>query len=245
MNINFTIITSTLNCFNELQKTIKSISKIDRKDFEYIVIDGNSSDQTKDLIINSKLITRYLIEKDNGIYDAWNKGLKLSRGNWIMFLGAGDIIFPNLLDNYNFFLDKKSGTNFDFIHCNILLGNKTINSFWTWKIFKKYMNIPHCGGIHNKNYFIEYGEFDDEFQIAGDYEILLRKKKELNVGKINSTGIIMAEDGISQNNWRAVAECHKAQIKNLESYKFQACLNFTIAYIKIMLKNIFNEFIQK
>ena len=87
----FSIITVTLNSKLDLIKTINSLKNQKFKNFEYIVIDGNSNDGTKEIINdNLDIIDKWISEKDLGIYDAMNKGIKLSEGKYIGMLNAGD-----------------------------------------------------------------------------------------------------------------------------------------------------------
>ena len=85
------IITVTYNAADELAETIASIRAQNGSNFEYIVVDGNSTDHTYEIIAqNRDLISQYLREKDKGIYDAMNKGLVMARGRYVQFLNAGD-----------------------------------------------------------------------------------------------------------------------------------------------------------
>lgn len=87
------IITITYNAEKFIERTIKSIENQSDKDFEYIIIDGNSTDNTLKIIDNYKnLITTLVTEKDKGLYDAMNKGLRLSMGDFVWFINAGDEI---------------------------------------------------------------------------------------------------------------------------------------------------------
>ena len=85
------IVTSTFNAAAELPYTIHSIREQTSRDFEWIVVDGNSTDGTQALLHeNDGLISHWISEPDQGIYDAWNKACKMTRGEWLRFLGAGD-----------------------------------------------------------------------------------------------------------------------------------------------------------
>lgn len=87
----FTIITVVYNAVDHIEQTIQSIQKQTYKNFEYIIIDGDSTDGTLDVIkCYLDNISILVSEKDNGIYDAMNKGLKLAKGRYISFLNAGD-----------------------------------------------------------------------------------------------------------------------------------------------------------
>lgn len=75
----FTIITAVFNAEKTFPHLVESIAKQTFKDFEFIVIDGGSKDSTVDIIKqNESHISKWVSEKDNGIYDAWNKGLKMA-----------------------------------------------------------------------------------------------------------------------------------------------------------------------
>ena len=89
-----TIVTVTYNCVSCLEKTIQSCISQDYKNKEYIIIDGGSSDGTVDLIKKySSSINFWLSESDKGIFDAMNKGIKHSTGDWIVFMNAGDFFY--------------------------------------------------------------------------------------------------------------------------------------------------------
>ena len=94
--LKFSIITVTYNAGNLLRGTIESVLCQIYSDYEYIIIDGGSSDNTQEIVRHynaDKII--FLSEPDNGIYDAMNKGIKLAKGDYCMFLNAGDELFDN------------------------------------------------------------------------------------------------------------------------------------------------------
>ena len=97
----FSIITIVYNGKSEIEKTIKSVINQTYKNFEYIVIDGGSTDGTKDVIEEyRKFIDIYISEKDEGIYYAMNKGIKIASGEWINFLNCGDTYYnEKVLEN--------------------------------------------------------------------------------------------------------------------------------------------------
>lgn len=92
--VKVSVITISYNCEHEIEKTLKSVTQQDYPNFEYIVVDGKSSDQTPYIIEKySSNIDVYESEEDKGIYDAMNKGVQLSSGNWVIFMNAGDTFF--------------------------------------------------------------------------------------------------------------------------------------------------------
>ena len=94
----FSIITVVKNDDKNIKKTIYSVSKQTYKNFEYIIIDGNSKDKTLNEIIKNKKNVNYLLSEDDlGIYDAMNKGLHKSNGKFIVYLNSGDTFTKNAL----------------------------------------------------------------------------------------------------------------------------------------------------
>lgn len=89
----FSVITVCFRDNDRLKHTIASVQLQEFKDFEYLIIDGGSIDGTAETVAAAgSLITKFISEKDRGIYDAMNKGLKLATGDYIMFLNAGDLL---------------------------------------------------------------------------------------------------------------------------------------------------------
>jgi len=108
-NPSVSIITVTYNNRENLEKTINSIKSLDYDNIEFIIIDGGSNDGTIDLIKkNSEIILKWISEPDNGIYDAMNKGIKTSTGNYLWFMNAGDEIFDKNILNEIFNLKENA-----------------------------------------------------------------------------------------------------------------------------------------
>ena len=213
------VITATYNAENFLPIAIKSMRNQAYRNFEWIIIDGASSDRTIKLIKNSSdVITHWISEPDKGIYEAWNKGILLSRGEWIAFLGADDIYLPNGLTEYASFILKNKNIEFDYISSRVNFVTKnnryirTVGSKWIWNKFKYRMNIAHVGSLHNKNLFKKIGLFDTNFKICADYELLLRSKNSLKAGFIESITAEMTIGGVS-DSFEAIKESMKAKIQ--------------------------------
>ena len=114
----FSIITVVLNAKEDLANTIESLRNQKFKNFEYIVIDGGSTDGTKELILeNLDIINIWKSEKDLGIYDAMNKGIKLSNGNYIGMLNSGD---KYTTDGLNIIFNYLNKENVDFIFGTVM-----------------------------------------------------------------------------------------------------------------------------
>lgn len=88
------VVTICFNCAADLEKTILSVASQTNNSIEYIIIDGGSKDGTLKVIDKYKQnITKWISEPDNGIYDAMNKGIDMSTGDWIIFMNAGDVFY--------------------------------------------------------------------------------------------------------------------------------------------------------
>ena len=117
------IITATYNSEKTLKATIESVLNQDISDFEYILVDGNSSDASVDIIESySEKFKRkgvrykWISEPDTGIYDAWNKGVKLATGDWIAFLGSDDFYLDGALKDYSVILNSQAALNYDLVY---------------------------------------------------------------------------------------------------------------------------------
>jgi glycosyltransferase involved in cell wall biosynthesis len=91
-----TIITVVYNGIEFIEETIKNVINQSFENFEYIVVDGGSTDGTLEIIQKyESYISKWISEPDNGIYDAMNKGIKLATGSWLNFMNAGDSFYSN------------------------------------------------------------------------------------------------------------------------------------------------------
>jgi glycosyltransferase involved in cell wall biosynthesis len=94
----FTVITATFNCGALIERTARSLREQTLHDFEWIVMDGDSSDDTVARIREAgDAVSHWLSEPDRGIADAWNKGLRQVRGEYVLLLNAGDTYDPTFL----------------------------------------------------------------------------------------------------------------------------------------------------
>ena len=250
----FTIITASFNSEKTICKTIESLLNQSFKNFEYLLIDGKSTDKTVEIIKNfeprfkEKGITyKWISEKDSGIYYAFNKGLNLANGNWISFLGSDDYYTENALKLYNnAIISSEKSIDLCYSKVQIVTEEKNvsvINETWKWSVFKKYMNIPHVGSFHNKDYFKKYGNFNETFKIAGDYELLLRANKTLKTLKVDEITTFMSENGVSNNQVSKVfKETFKAKQQTGKRNVLLCTIDYLIAIAKYFTKKTIHAF---
>lgn len=112
-----TIITVCYNAVNVLEKTICSVLNQSYKNIEYIIIDGKSTDGTLNIIKKyDTYITRWTSEPDKGIFDAMNKGVSYSHGNWVLFLNSGDYLCDE-------FVISRCFENCQYNDCSVIYGD--------------------------------------------------------------------------------------------------------------------------
>lgn len=170
----FSIITVTYNSEKYLEQTIKSVLSQDFQDFEYIIIDGGSTDKTLDIINKySNSISYWVSEKDNGIYDAINKGIRASKGKYIGIINSDD-----WYEEGSFL---KISNVFEDIQIDILCGllrlwedNYTLGVQGNASNFLKYGMISHPTCFVKREVYEKVGLFNSNFKIAGDYDFMMR-----------------------------------------------------------------------
>ena len=246
------IVTVCFNSSTTIKKTIESVLIQNSKNIEYIIIDGNSSDRTLTIIKSfqeqfqqKEIPYKWISEPDRGIYDAFNKGIKLSKGKWISFLGSDDIYIKNAIALYEQSIMRQR-QRIDLIYSKVQLERgKVFNGVWSWKKFRRKMNIAHVGALHNMDFFKEYGLFDTSYKIAGDYELLLRAKDKLKTIKFNEITVIMADGGVSNSQIKETyKETTRAKLETAKVSKFICMLDYYIWILKYKVKMTMNEIIR-
>ena len=244
-----TVITASFNSEKTIKETFNSILKQNYRPLEYVVIDGASKDKTISIIKDfeqqfkqAEIEFKWISEKDLGIYNAWNKGLEIATGNFISFLGSDDMYNENAIKCYAQKIQENVEIDFVTAKATMVSGGKLVRNFgesWKWDVFKKEMKILHSGGFLNRIYLIEFGTFDENFEITGDYELLLRKGTALKVAFIDKFLVTMGADGVSSSLVsKALKEANRAKVKNNARNRFLAFLDYNWVLFKIKLKSI-------
>lgn len=175
MSAKISIITVNLNNAENLKKTIESVLMQTYSDIEYLIIDGASKDESVDIIKDhEKDLAYWCSEKDNGIYDAMNKGIKKSTGDYLLFLNSGDtLVASDVLEQLIL-----SGDGKDIIYGNV---NYIFDTFIQRSNYPAhlafdyfiYNTLPHPGTIIKRIVFEKAGLYDITLPISADWKLFL------------------------------------------------------------------------
>jgi glycosyltransferase involved in cell wall biosynthesis len=198
----FSIIIPTFNAEKTISIALKSIISQSFGEFEILIIDGASSDNTLEVIkeYEDKPFITCVSEKDKGVYDAMNKGIQLAKGHWIYFLGSDDYLFnSNVLEHVHDTITHTS-TDFDVFYGNVktpLYDRIFDGEFDNDKILK--ININHQAIFYNRTVFEKIGMYNLKYKIAADYEFNLRCyfNKDIKVKYIDLVVAYFSEGGLS------------------------------------------------
>ena len=221
MNNKTTIITINYNNLEGLKKTIDSVVNQTWKEFEYIVIDGGSTDGSVAYIENqSDIIDYWVSEPDNGIYNAMNKGIKVASGEYLLFLNSGDHLFDTeILSKCNSYLDLH-----DLVTFNIQMIEDKKERIVCYPDKFRFSNLFDNGLCHQSTFikntlFNTIGLYDENLRFVSDWKffILALFKYQSSYLKVNETLTTYYLDGISSDFAnRAILVKEKKQV--LEEY---------------------------
>lgn len=191
----YSIITVTFNAEYSLPITLSSIRQQTCKDYELIVIDGRSTDNTLSVIeSNLDIISYYVSEKDNGIYDAMNKGIIRATGDYCLFLNAGDALFSeNVLEcvnkeifdrpNYDLYIGYA-----DYINDNIVVTRRP-----------NFNRLPYTF-CHQAIFFrtssLKINMYDVSYRLSGDSELVYRLINNGSLFVLIDRKIVLEEGGV-------------------------------------------------
>lgn len=178
----YSIITVCLNAKEELKKTLSSIEQQTYRNFEWIIIDGQSKDGTVDVVRNHPCVTHLVSEPDEGIYDAMNKGGRLATGDYLLFLNAGDWLSSNsVLQKVDDHLNNDFHLSNDLLIGDLMVINRHGESdqrrYKQRGIGKEYFysqTLPHPATFIKRKIFERYGGYCEKFTIRGDHDFFAR-----------------------------------------------------------------------
>ncbi len=224
------IITATYNSVHKLQRAIDAVAQQDYPDLEHILIDGGSTDGTLELIQkNQERIAHVISEKDNGIYDALNKGIHLATGHIIGFLHSDDVFENEKV--ISTIVQKFKECNADVVYGNVTYlshsdGKKRLVRYWASSPFDpKSLKFgwmpPHPTVYCKREVYEDCGLYDASFRIAADYDFILRLFQNPKYKKVHIPNVLVNMDmgGISNSSIKNIIKKSKEDWRAIKKNK--------------------------
>jgi glycosyltransferase involved in cell wall biosynthesis len=231
------IITVSLNAAKSIADTLTSVASQAYNNIEHIVIDGGSSDGTQEVVRQFPHVAKFVSEKDNGLYDAMNKGLALATGDLVAILNADDFyLHTGVISNIVQCFQKK---DIEAVYGDLVYVDGSFDKVVrTWKAgsykpskFYQGWMVPHPTFFVKRACYENWGYFDTSLKFAADYELMLRfmLKQQIKTFYIQETLVIMKTGGKSNssliNRWTINREDRKAwTINHLQPHLFTLIL---------------------
>lgn len=228
------VITATYNAVEHLPKLIESLHNQEDKDFEWVVADGASTDGTLELLQSiTDLNIKISSQEDFGIYDALNRAIKISSGEFYLVVGADDLLYPNAICDYKQAIED----GVDIITAPIefkygISRSDGRGSSWLYAQFA-YISGHAVGSIYRKSLHQEFGLYSRKFPIAADQLFILKcinggvrvKRIKNIVGYFNNVGVS------SMDSLGTLTEWYRVQLMSGEK-KFLQTILFLMRLIK-------------
>lgn len=222
----FSIITICKNEEDYIEKTIQSVINQEFCDFEFIIIDGKSTDSTLDIIEKYKeKIDLIISEKDSGIYSAMNKGISHAKGDFLCFMNANDFFYDNkTLSRVNEIIEKTPEAELIFGEGQYkdFKAQKVIQTdFSNWQtcydIMEKY-SLFHQSMYFKRELFEKFGLYREDFKIASDYFFTFKCliKGKVKTKYINEVLSIRTNEGIGSCNKKVLYK----EVRKTKNYFF-------------------------
>ncbi|MHB1274326.1 MAG: glycosyltransferase [Candidatus Humimicrobiaceae bacterium] len=252
--LKLSIVTVTYNNIKGLKRNIDSVMCQTFKDKEHIIVDNLSNDSTdllvKDYIKNADYPVTYIRERDNGIYNAFNKGIKSAQGGWIHILNSDD--YYNNNSNLAILLESDI-KEFDILASAIIVRNEESgisNHPWIPEYVKNinHYNFPHPGLIIKKKFYKLNGYYNENFKIVSDAIFAIENfpKSKYFISEIPL--VVMSDKGVSNkvslSRTIEKIKCILFYYKFPVSYKIKSIYLNLIGDFRILLSNIKNRLVK-
>ena len=264
------LITACYNGAGTIRTAIESVLSQKGVDIEYIVVDGGSKDGTVDIIkeystrstCSTRLIFKWISEKDRGMYDAINKGIKMATGDVVGILNADDVLATDdtLAHIASAFEQKEPPVprspfpvpqRIDALYADIrfvregetveaLRGAKTVRycsaAKWRPWMFRFAAMVPHPSFYVRRECFERLGGYSLDYRICADFELELRYLylAKLRAAYLPECVVVMRMGGASTAGWRSNVEINREDLRALRSHGIWSCL--PLIYLKYLFK---------
>jgi len=242
------LITVCYNSEKTIEDTLKSVLEQSYQNFEYLIIDGKSSDKTVEIIQNYekkfKGKLKWISEPDKGLYDAMNKGIKMSTGAVVGLLNADDIFANNMV--LATIVDRFEKDNCDATYSDLIFMDAETMSV-PKRFFKSNKGIyqlgwhpPHPTLYVKKDIYDKYGLYNIKYKVAADYDFMLRiMKNNIGLSYIREVLIYMRSGGKSTNGLKGYYKSFKESLLVLKNnhIKFGLFVNI-LRTVKILIQGL-------
>jgi len=199
-----TIISATLNCAELLHKTLASIQNQSHKNIQWIIADGGSIDGTVDLIKQTDAVSDWFSSSDQGIYDAWNKAIPMIRGDWVLFLGAGDVFESALTLENSVKLLRDVPHDIGLVYGNVVqkIGDKELYRYGyvnlsDWECYRP--KLPAHQGVFHRRTLFRNLVFDSSYRVVADSKFMFEVLKYSSDFYLGIDICIMEPGGLSSH----------------------------------------------
>ena len=245
MQPRISLIIAVKNAASTLARCLRSIALQGYSNLELIIVDGLSTDRTPEIVQRwHAQITQSIRAPDNGIYDAWNKGLAVASGEWICFLGADDMLLPGALHGYALHARLSGIPDLEFISSRAIvfdpdtLRERVIGRPWELKGLRRYMGVVHIGSFHHRRLFDRVGKFDSTVRVVGDYAFLLRSGPELHASFYPATTVRIQSGGLSRRSYGVLGETMQIRKKLLAMPHYMLLPQYCLDAAKFALRRL-------
>lgn len=207
------IITASYNCADSIAETLRSVAEQDHEDIEHILVDGGSTDGTMAVAkANAGRLAHVISEPDNGVYDAFNKGLRRATGDAIAFLSSGDTYISSRAVSR--LATALSGAGVEAAFADVLVVDaenheRVIRRYRSRRFSPKLMPYgfmpAHPSLFLRQEVYQRIGEYNTSFRIAADFELCLRVfvRNHTVYRCLNEPMVRMPAGGLSNRGWRS------------------------------------------
>lgn len=241
-NVKISVITVCYNSEKTIQRTLKSVLEQSYLNYEYIIIDGKSTDMTLDIINKFKPIfgnkIQIISEKDKGIYDAMNKGIELASGEIIGILNSDDYYEPNALRDI---AEAYDGYDYEIIYGMVrqVLNGQEIMVYLKNHNFLENAMITHPSCFITKKIYDKFGNYSLRYKYSADYEFMLRiyRNKNVyfhNIYKIITNFSVGGASSFSIANRETIKLRYEYGLISRKSYLYQIIKNLIFSLHEIL-----------
>ncbi|MCO4783752.1 MAG: glycosyltransferase [Candidatus Cloacimonetes bacterium] len=217
-----TVITVSYNSESTMADNIQSVLNQSYSNIEHLIIDGGSSDKTRDIVVSNNPKARFLSERDNGIYDAMNKGIRLAKGDYIAILNSDDLYFDETIIKkvMDCFIEHSVDVVYGDMQFVDPVDSSKVQSTWRAipyysKLFKNSEHPAHPSFFVKKSCYARFGDFKLDFGHTADFEFMMRL-----LAKEKCTSYVLPEPLVKMRLGGASDGSFKVLLKNIyNSYR--------------------------